>query len=418
MMKKNKSESTLKIALVVNTFPTLSQTFIQNQITGLLDLGHDVEIFAKFNYKEKKIHSDVEKYGLMNRVHYFNIPSSKIKRTLKAIYFIITNFHKSPLKILKSLNVFKHGKEALSLKSLYILIPFLEKKFDIIHCHFGPNGIHGVDLKEIGISGKIVTTFHGYDLSMFILNNDKTVYKDLFHKGDLFLPISNYWKKRLIKLNCDKNKILVHHMGISLDKFKYSERKIPADKAVKILTIGRLTEKKGHKYVLKAISKIVHKHKNIIYLIAGDGTLRDELKSLVTKLRINNNVQFLGNVDDDTLLKLYQESHIFILPSVTAHSGDKEGIPVVLMEAQATGLPVISTLHSGIPEVVHEDKSGFLVPERDVNALAEKIESLIEHPEVWSKMGKYGRKFVEENYDIKILNQRLVKIYENVLSNH
>jgi len=410
----------MKIAFIVNTFPKLSETFILNQITGLLNLGHDVEIFAFNNPNETKTHPDIEKYQLMKRVHYLDRPQNKVNCILKAIFLITTNIHKSPVKILKSLNIFKYGTDALSLKLFYTLIPFLGKKLDITHCHFGPNGISALNLKEIGVVGKIITTFHGYDLSMVISSNGYNVYNDLFHKGDIFLPISNYWGEKLIKLNCDKNKITVHHMGISLDKFKYSERKIHSDEAVKILTIGRLTEKKGHAYVIKALAKVVHKHKHkkIIYHIAGDGPLKCELKSLVTKLGINNYVKFWGNVEDGMLLRLYQESHIFVLASITAPSGDKEGIPVVLMEAEATGLPVISTFHSGIPEIVIDGKSGFLVPERDVDALAKKIECLIENPKLWSKMGKYGRKFVEENYNIKKLNHQLVKIYQTILSNH
>jgi len=405
----------MKIAFIVTTFPTLSETFILDQITGLLDMGHDVEIFAQTNPKDKKVHSDIEKYQLMKRVHYFAMPQNKIKRILKAIFLIIKNFHKSPLKILKSLNVFKYGKMALSLRLLYSLIPFLDKKFDIIHCHFGPNGILGAYLKEISINGKLVNTFHGYDMSSFIISNGNDLYKKLFLNGDLFLPISDYWKRKLIRLDCDEKKIVVNHMGINLEKFKFSIRKIQHEEPIKVLTIGRLVEKKGHEYAIKAIAKIVRKYKKIEYIIAGEGPLRNELEGLVSKFKIEKYVKFLGAVEQKEVLKLYQQAHIFVLPSVTASNRDQEGIPVVLMEAQATGLPVISTYHSGIPEGVLDGKSSFLVPEKDVDALAEKIEYLIEHPEIWADMGKTGRKYVEEKYDINKLNQKVVEIYQNLI---
>jgi len=386
----------MKIAFIVSGFPTLSETFILNQITGLLDMGHDVEIFAKFNPKEKKVHLDVEKYQLMKRTHYFNIPHNKITRILKAIFLIIKNFHKSPLKILNSLNVFKHGKTALFFKPLYALIPFLDKKFDIIHCHFGPNGILGAHLKEIGINGKILTTFHGYDMSIFIINNN--AYKKLFLNGDLFLPISNYWKRKLIRLGCNEKKIIVHHMGIDLEKFKFFERRKEPGKPIKILTVGRLVEKKGYEYAIQAIVKTIEKYRNIEYLIVGNGPLRRKLENLISELGIESYIKFLGVVNQNEVLNLYQQAHIFILPSITASNGDQEGIPVVLMEAQATGLPIISTYHTGIPEVVVNGKSGFLVPEKDVDALAERLEYLIEHPKIWAEMGRAGRKFVEEKY--------------------
>jgi len=406
----------MKIAFIVGAFPSLSETFILNQITGLLDLGYEVEIFSEFNLKEKKVHSDVEKYRLKDRVHYMLlIPYNKIKRILKAIFLIIKNFHKAPLKILKSLNVFEYGKAALSLRLLYSLIPFLDKNFDILHCHFGTNGIIGTYLKKIGVHAKLITIFHGYDMSSFVISNGNNVYKRLFLNGDLFLPISNYWKRKLIKLGCNEKKIIVHHMGINLEKFKFFEGKKQSEETIRILTVGRLVEKKGHKYAIQAIAKIIKKYKNIEYIIAGDGPFRSKLEDLTLELEIKSYIKFLGAVEQKEVLKLYQQVHIFILPSITASNGDQEGIPVVLMEAQATGLPIISTYHTGIPEVVVDGKSGFLVPERDVDALTEKLEYLIEHPEIWPDMGQYGRKFVEEHYDINKLNQRLVEIFQNLI---
>jgi len=403
----------MKIAFIVGRFPTISETFILNQITGLIDLGHGVDIYATDKSDERKVHSDVKKYQLMRRVHYFAMPSNKLTRVLKAIVLIIANFHRGPVKILKSLNISKYGKKALSLRLLYALIPFLGKRFDIIHCHFGPNGIIGVYLKEIGIDSKFVTTFYGYDMSTFILSNGNNVYKKLFSKGDLFISISEYWKKKLVKIGCEEGRIIVHRLGIDLDDFKSLERKPP--EIIKILSVGRLVEKKGHEFAIKAIVKIISKHKNVTYIIAGDGLLRAKLESLVSELEIKNYVKFLGAVEQDEVLKLYQQAHIFVLPSVTASNGDQEGTPVVLMEAQAVGLPIVSTYHSGIPEVVIDGKSGFLVPEKDVDALAERIEYLINHPEIWSEMGRAGRKFVEEHYDINKLNKRLVEIYQKLI---
>lgn len=408
----------MKIAFIVGEFPTLSETFISNQITELLDMGHNVEIFAGFNPKEKKVHSDIEKYHLMDKVHYFDMPQNKIIRILKAIHLIAINFHKSPIKILKSLNIFKYGKVALSLELLYALIPFLNRKFDIIHCHFGPNGIIGAYLKEIGIPMKYITSFHGYDVNSYPKIAGKNIYSDLFRKGNIFTANTNFTKQEVVKLGCNEKKIVILPEGFKIEKFKFSIRKIKPGKLIKILTIGRLVEKKGHKYAIQAIAKVVKKYKNIEYTIAGDGPLREELRDLVSKLKIGKYVKFLGAVEQNEVLKLYQQAHIFILPSVTANNGDQEGQALVLQEAQAVGLPVISTFHNGIPEGVLDGQSGFLVPEKDVDALAERLEYLIERSEVWPEMGYAGRKFVEEHYDIDKLNNRLVKIYESLVNEH
>lgn len=406
----------MKIAIIVHSFPNVSETFILNHITGLISLGHKVKIFALYNRSgEKNIHSGVNKYNLLDKAVFYKIPQSRVLRLINALFLFFKYFHYTPTKIINSLNPFKFGRQSLSLVLFYLTIPFLKEKFDIIHCHFGPMGIYGSYLKHLGINGKLVISFYGYDLSMYIQKYGINVYNDLFEKGDIFLPICNNFRNILIRLGCDKNKIIIHRIGVDLDKFKYSTKRITKDKMVKLLTIGRLVEKKGHIYAINAIAKVVKRFKNIEYTIAGDGPLRQNLEELVSKLNLDIYIKFIGIINDTDALNLYNISHLFVLPSITAKNGDMEGTPVVLMEASACGLPVISTYHSGIPEVVIDQKSGYLVPEKDVDALADKIEHLINHPEKWADMGREGRKIVEENYDIKKLNLRLVEIYESCL---
>ena len=114
------------------------------------------------------------------------------------------------------------------------------------------------------------------------------------------------------------------------------------------------------------------------------------------------------------IIEILDKSQIFVAPSVTASDGNQDAPINVLKEAMAMGLPVVSTYHGGIPELVEDGISGFLVPERDVDALAEKLGYLIEHPEIWPQMGKAGRAYVEKNYDINRLNDRLVEIYQQI----
>ena len=381
--------------------------------------GHEVDIFAQFNPGEEKVHQDIETYHLMERIR-TNIPSSKLMCVFKALYLLIMSFHKAPLAILKSLNLFRYGKKALSLRIFYTILAFIGKKdtYDIIHCHFGPNGIIGVLLKESGINGKIVTTFHAHDISAFIASRGANVYHELFAKGDLFMPICNHGRSRLIELGCNEDKLTIHHMGINLRKFSFRGRRTQRDDTVNIVTVGRLVEKKGIGYAIRAVASIIHAHPDldIRYRIAGDGPLKTKLQVLVSELNAEEQIRLLGWLEGNEVKRLMIDSDIFVLPSVTSQGGDTEGIPVVLMEALAMGIPVISTYHSGIPELIQDGKSGFLVPERDADALAEKLQHLIRHPELWSEMGRFGRKFVEENYDIKRLNQQLAEIYQGCLA--
>lgn len=130
---------------------------------------------------------------------------------------------------------------------------------------------------------------------------------------------------------------------------------------------------------------------------------------------IEDKVRLLGWKTQNEIRQLYSMSHIFILPSITSTKGDQEGQGLVIQEAQSMGLPIISTLLGGIPESIIEGKSGFLAPEKDIDALAERLEYLIKHHELWPEIGRVGRRYVEENFDIHKLNDRLIKIYQQVL---
>jgi colanic acid/amylovoran biosynthesis glycosyltransferase len=168
-------------------------------------------------------------------------------------------------------------------------------------------------------------------------------------------------------------------------------------------------------YGIQAMAEVTKRFPNIEYKIIGDGPLRRTLEDLIKELRITDTVKLLGWKQQEELVKFLTEADILLAPSVTSLDGDQEGIPVVLMEALAQGLPVVSTYHSGIPELVHDKKSGLLVQERDVNSLVEKLELLLGNQESWAEMGKAGLKHVKENYEINTLNDQLVNLYEKPL---
>jgi len=407
----------MKIAFIVDVFPSLSETFILNQITGLIDLGHEVEIFAGTRSDQEKAHPEVEKYDLLSHTHLLHDkPGNRLARIIKACCLLVSRGYKNPLAILRSLDFLRFGKEALSLNLFYKAMLFLRNdNFDIIHCHFGPNGIMWALLKDIGIRGKLVTTFHAYDINKYIKLKGEDVYDNLFIKGDLFLPISHFWRKRLIELGCPPKRTVVHHMGVDLDRFQFNPRRLSSDEKVNILTIARLAEKKGLEYSIRAVAKVMETHPDMEYNIVGDGPLWDQLINLINKLDVRGQIRLLGWKVGEEIELLLKRAHLYILSSVTDAEGNMEGIPVSLMEAMAVGLPVISTFHSGIPELVENGESGFLVPEKDIDAMAEKLEYLVGKCALWGEMGREGRRQVEENFNIKKLNQRLIKIYQEII---
>ncbi|MBH8555250.1 glycosyltransferase [Nostocaceae cyanobacterium CENA357] len=410
----------MKIAFIVGCFPVLSETFIINQITGLIDRGHEVDIYGNPPDDSSKVHPDVNRYQLLAHTHYPpKISKNYLWRILKGIVLIITNFHKSPLVILQSLNFFKYGKQVFSLRLLYSVMRLLEAQtYDIIHCQFGTFALEGMILRDIGaIKGKLITTFRGYDISLFVQQNGEHVYDSLFSKGDFFLANCEYFQKKAIKLGCNAKKIVVHGSGIDSARFPFQVRHPHPDGKTRITTTGRLIEKKGIEYGIRAVAKVSKIYPKIEYNIIGDGYLQESLQQLIQSLNIADKVQLLGWKNQPEIIEILDKSDIFMAPSVTAISGNQDAPVNTLKEAMVMGLPVIATIHGGIPELVKDGISGFLVPERDSDAIAEKLVYLIEHPEIWPLMGQAGRAYVESNYDINKLNDELVQIYRRVMMN-
>jgi colanic acid/amylovoran biosynthesis glycosyltransferase len=235
-------------------------------------------------------------------------------------------------------------------------------------------------------------------------------------KCDLLLPVSEYWEKNLIKMGVCNEKIKVHRMGVKVNNIRY---KLRNDKRqIIVITVGRLVEKKGIEYSIHAINEVIKKLKNKIikYYIVGNGHLRKNLENEVHQLRLNDCVYFLGPKTNIEIKQLLEQSDIFLLSSVTAQDGDKEGIPVSIMEAMASGLPVVSTTHSGIPELVQNGKSGYLVPERSVRELTKYIEILARDVDLRNKMGLYGKEYVYKYFNIDKLNDELYNMYKRIIN--
>ena len=201
-------------------------------------------------------------------------------------------------------------------------------------------------------------------------------------------------------------------------KFNFNTRQPIIERKVQLLTIARLVEKKGVQYSIKAVANILKKFPNIEieYKIIGDGPLRKDLENLISELGIADHVKLLGWKPQEEIIKVLAEADVFMAPSVTSLDGDQEGIPVVLMEALAQGLPVISTYHSGIPELVQDKKTGFLAKERDVDSIVEKLEYLLLNKASWPQIRKAGRTHVIENYEIQKLNDQLVALYHKLIN--
>lgn len=366
-------KQSLKILFVLTYFPEAVSTAILNQITGLIDRGHNVYIYSKQIGDIEHAHPDITRYNLINRTYF-------------------------------------HSRNPLN-----NLPPNLDT-FDIICCQFGYRGVEFIDIfKKQKLKAKFVTCFRGSDLSKHIKENPRK-YNELFKIGDLFLPVCNFFRERLISLGCNPRKIKVQHSSIDCKKFSFKARSLGPNDTIQIITVARLTEKKGLEYAIRAIKKLLKKFPRIEYKIVGTGPLQTKLEQLIKELNLQQNIQLIGWACQDKVAALLNEAHIFIHPSITDYKGSQEGIPNALKEAMAQGMPIVSTYHAGIPELVDNDVSGFLVPEKNVSALAKKIAFLIKNPGLWKKIGLAARKKVRDEFSREKTNDQLVEIFQNLLT--
>lgn len=287
---------------------------------------------------------------------------------------------------------------------------------DLIHARFGLTGADLLDVKgELGLP--MLTSFHGFDLPTHLASRRRygERLQRLFAQGEAFTATSREMKRTMVRFGCPEEKIVVHHSGIDVRRFSFRPRTLPASGDVTVLSVGRLVEKKGTEYLIDAFHRVQERYPLARLRIAGDGPRADSLRERVMTLRLEEKVAFLGEISHDRVVEEMQRADLFALACTTARNGDQEGIPNVLKEAMACGLPVVSTRHAGIPELVVDGESGFLVPERDADALADRLVQLIENSAGWGEMGRRGRETVVRSFDVAKQTAELESIYAAVL---
>ena len=394
---------------MVGTFPALSETFILNQITGLIERGHSVSVFAERTSRDTEVHPDVDRFELRGLTRYEALPERFPERLVR-----LPSASRASLPFLRSLNVFRFGSAAASLRLAWSVgMVDGASDFDVIQCHFGALGLKAVLLRELGaLRGRIVTAFHGEDITNYPRRFPGNVYAPLFAHGDLFLPISARWNDSLAAMGCPMDRVRVHRMGVDSRHFSPAPADVRRDGPLRVITVARLVEKKGIADAILAVSKLGI---DCEYVIVGDGPLRAELESLARASGVGDRVEFTGSLSRTGVAELLRSSSVCLAPSVTAADGDIEGIPVSIMEAMAAGLPVVSTRHSAIDELVEDGVSGFLVAEHDVPALTRSLAVLAADPALRARMGQAGRATIGREFDAGVLAGRLEELYGALL---
>ena len=405
----------LKIAMFLDAFPVLSETFIINQITGLIDRGHVVRIFSLEQRKLEQLHAVIEEYNLLEQVIYCNrAPSSKFAALSECISTLVSHPRWLGFKGLSSLTRIALAKTGMWGRLAQFRIATAQMQlgeFDIVHCQYGGLGQRVLPLvRSHVINGTLLTSFRGHDLTQRGRYTPE-FYAELFEYGTCFMPVSNNLKERLIELGCAEDKISVVRSGINCANFSPQSRHLAPSQTVKLVTVARFVEMKGLAYSIAAVAKLLQQGIPVDYQIIGYGPLQAELETLISKLGATDHIHLRAGMAHELLIKELSDSHIFIAPSVTAENGETEGIPNTVKEAMAQAMPVLATHHSGLPELVSDGQSGYLVPERDVDALYEKLLYLVEHSEEWPELGRVGRRIVTQQYDTDVVGEALVSCY-------
>lgn len=285
---------------------------------------------------------------------------------------------------------------------------------DMMHIYFGHTGVHLLPFIRAWNKPCLVS-FHGADVAIKQnVDNYPGKLRVLFDSVPVVLARSRSLANRLIGFGCPPEKIRINRTGIPLHEFSFVRREIPADGRWQILQACRLIDKKGVGSALRAFTVFAKEFPNSEFIIAGKGPLQPELQSLAQQLGIGGKVHFCGFLSQPDLRELYALSHIFIHPSETQPDHDQEGVPNSVLEAMATGLPVIATRHGGIPEVVTENLNGFLSDERDAESLGRSMVALANSPELYARLGAAARQAVADNFDQERTIRDLERIYEEI----
>lgn len=369
-----------KIALFSTSFLPYSQTFIYDEIKAHSDHYH-IEVFCKDRRNE----------DLFPHAHFHKPPRS--------FEFLYENLAYWPAfdRTLKKGN------------------------FDLVHAHFGTGAVYALPyVRKYNLP--FVVTFHGYDVSD-LLGIKKYHYtrwrynlkaSRIFEHADLLLAASEDLRALLIELGADKEKIQMYRLGVDLDRFSYSECR-QHDEPVKFVMVGRFTEKKGHVYALKALRQVLDQGYNASLSFIGSGSLEAKLRDFTTRKNLDDHVFFKGILSPEEVAQELKKSDVSLAPSIVPANYDRESGLIVVKEASATGLPVIGTWHGGIHEIIDDHKTGFLVPERNVPALVDRMIRLIKDPSLRTNLGKLGRIKMEQEYDLHKQVKTLESLYESIL---
>lgn len=396
--------------MVTGAFPLASETFIREQAVELVEEGVDLEILALRPGDGTWGRRDLA-VDLASRTRTANIDAPRLRRMARmpGRMAALALQGGRPWSAVSP----RLGWRAISGQLLEIASAIGgPRRYDAIHCQFGPMGRIMLPVIDAGIvSGPLSVAYYGYDITRELLKHGDGVYDSLFAGASVLLPNSKYLGDRLMAAGARPGMVRLHRLGIRLEDFQPIDRR-GRDGVPTALAVGRFVEKKGFEHLVRAVA-IAGDRSAFRVRFVGDGPLRPDLEALAASLGVADRIEFSGWMSNREVGGAMRDADLFVAPSVTATDGDMEGMPLVIAEAMATGLPVIGTRHSGIPEAVRDGENGILLDERDDGGLAE---ALIRFSDPASRLdaGSRSRAIVEADFNADTQGRRLREVLESI----
>lgn len=417
---RGEQNSRLRVAYMVSRFPSVSETFILNEMEWVQKQGVKVYVFSMMRPRPGPVHEQARK--MMDVVHYSPYLSWRV--LLANFYFLI----RSPFKYLRGLYWavqttytspgFMAYVLSLFLRSIYFARVMQSLKIDHIHVHFAwTQHIAAIIISQLlGVSNSVtVHAFDLYETQFKHYRRDRKIVLKQLEAGDRIVTISQHNREFIANLcpNIEVDDVALIHLGLDLDKFRPNGHK-PNNQTCQLLSVGSLIEKKGHRHLIEACAILAQRGLDFHCTIIGEGPQRPLLEELIADHSLEPYVTLKGALEMDQVLRLYQQSDIFALACVVTPTGDRDGMPTVLLEAMAMEIPVVSTPVTGIPEIVKDGENGFLVLERDVVALADALQTLMEDENLRIRMGRRARQRIVEEFQIQRNTAKLVHIFQEL----
>lgn len=396
----------MKVAYIMSRFPRLSETFVLGELLAVEEQGHEVELYPLLCEREDVVHPEAQ--ALARRAHYQPFLSLAILRS--QAHFLL----RDPRAYLGTLAALVRGTwgsrnffvGALGIfpKVAHAARLMRADRVDHVHCHFSnhPAAAGFVVHRLTGLPYSF--TAHGFDLHV-----DRHMLCEKVAEAAFVVPISEYNRALMVE-ECGERaeeKAVVIHCGVDTDFFRPQES-APPEPPFSLLCVGTLHEVKGQRFLIDACRLLSEEGVDLVCTFVGDGPDRARLTRAVAAAGLEGRVTFAGLRTRADVAGLLRSAHAVVAPSVPTAEGKREGIPIVLMEAMASGVPVVASGISGIPELVHDGVSGLLVPPGDPRALARALRLLDDDPELRERLARAGRETVVREFDVRANAAKLV----------